>query len=385
MVRLADALSFRLPTRVLLAACLMVMAPPLWANDFKIVSGVHFPEGDIRTPIRDPGLRNIGIDACRAACRAESRCAAFTYYDTAKWCFLKGAVGKQVADGDTTSGIRLLTTRAVSAPEQFSFFGLPTPPVLAPPLPSRNPGVRLASRTRSAALPETADKSETRQAAKQAPKPKAEAPKPARPIVETDKHAKTLYSLVKAAMAYANQAKQISARYLRKYDTQQATTQMFKGPLGIRVPVQFNRSQAKALVMDKMGKDSRLNSLQTKLDRAERQGSQLFKRVAHKFEPQLRRSLNGLHTAHLRASGALRSARSKLTALGKRLNQKADRLQFPSPEELRTLHRLVAVMRTKRRTAIEKGHAFQTALRRALKEPMVAGYVRRIPTASSRR
>ena len=49
-------------------------------------------------------LKDVGVDACSAACTDDKICRAFTYNEKAKWCFLKGDVGPETAFKGATSG-----------------------------------------------------------------------------------------------------------------------------------------------------------------------------------------------------------------------------------------------------------------------------------------
>jgi len=49
-------------------------------------------------------LKGVRLDACQAACTDDKLCRAFTYNQSAKWCFLKGDVGTEAAFKGATSG-----------------------------------------------------------------------------------------------------------------------------------------------------------------------------------------------------------------------------------------------------------------------------------------
>jgi len=49
-------------------------------------------------------LKNVDVDACEAACSDDRICRAFTYNESANWCFLKSEVGTESAFTGATSG-----------------------------------------------------------------------------------------------------------------------------------------------------------------------------------------------------------------------------------------------------------------------------------------
>ncbi|MDC9825245.1 alpha-2-macroglobulin family protein [Devosia sp. ZB163] len=48
--------------------------------------------------------KDVSLDACEAACTEDRLCRAFTFNESAKWCFLKGDVGTEAAFEGATSG-----------------------------------------------------------------------------------------------------------------------------------------------------------------------------------------------------------------------------------------------------------------------------------------
>ena len=59
------------------------------------------PGGDYRT------LREVPLAACRSACLGDAECAAFTYNQQVRWCFLKAVVGERTPyDGATSAVVR---------------------------------------------------------------------------------------------------------------------------------------------------------------------------------------------------------------------------------------------------------------------------------------
>ncbi|NEX18936.1 alpha-2-macroglobulin [Thiorhodococcus mannitoliphagus] len=84
------------------------------ARELVIAVGVDYFGRDYRT------LKSVSLDDCKAACREDARCKAFTYNLGAQWCFLKesfaearpfdGAVSGRVLVGETSSQ-DLLATR----------------------------------------------------------------------------------------------------------------------------------------------------------------------------------------------------------------------------------------------------------------------------------
>ncbi|RAH98177.1 hypothetical protein DLJ53_26020 [Acuticoccus sediminis] len=63
------------------------------------LSDFDLPGADYRT------LRSVPLEQCEDACLGDSGCAAFTYNERARWCFLKSTVGERVSYPGATSGI----------------------------------------------------------------------------------------------------------------------------------------------------------------------------------------------------------------------------------------------------------------------------------------
>src|SRR5688572_500839 len=49
-------------------------------------------------------IKDTDLEACQAACVEDRICAAFTFNESAEWCFLKGGVAEAVDFGGATSG-----------------------------------------------------------------------------------------------------------------------------------------------------------------------------------------------------------------------------------------------------------------------------------------
>ena len=87
---------------VMLAGALTAAAPGLAAGDpaaARRLAGMDLPGFDYRT------LRDLTLDDCEAACRADSACRAFTFNTRANWCFLKSDAGQPKAFRDAVSGL----------------------------------------------------------------------------------------------------------------------------------------------------------------------------------------------------------------------------------------------------------------------------------------
>lgn len=63
------------------------------------LSGTDLPGFDYQT------LRNVPLAECERACLADTGCAAFTYNERAKWCFLKSGFGERTPYAGATSAI----------------------------------------------------------------------------------------------------------------------------------------------------------------------------------------------------------------------------------------------------------------------------------------
>ena len=88
---------------------------------FRILRNTDIPYNDLRTPRQDRRLIGTGVEGCKAACAANRRCAAFTYNQSAKWCFLKSATGPTARFKGAVSGVRQ------AAPQQTDRASAPAP------------------------------------------------------------------------------------------------------------------------------------------------------------------------------------------------------------------------------------------------------------------
>lgn len=88
---------------VLVAAALFGAAPAMAAGGdtaaVRRLPGTDLPGFDYRT------LRDLTIDDCEAACRADGTCRAFTFNTKVNWCFLKSDAGQPKAFRDAVSGL----------------------------------------------------------------------------------------------------------------------------------------------------------------------------------------------------------------------------------------------------------------------------------------
>lgn len=81
--------------------------PPANAgSSFSLLYDVDLPYNDFRSGMSEPGLRDIGIDGCMAACSADGRCQAFTYNLQAGICFLKSEGANPTPFTGAASGLR---------------------------------------------------------------------------------------------------------------------------------------------------------------------------------------------------------------------------------------------------------------------------------------
>ena len=61
--------------------------------------------------------QDVDLDACSAACIGDQQCQAFTYNNSARWCFLKNAVGELRAVEGATSGKIVVAAAAEPQPD----------------------------------------------------------------------------------------------------------------------------------------------------------------------------------------------------------------------------------------------------------------------------
>jgi hypothetical protein len=80
--------------------------PPGAGRDLVVVEGADYFGLDYET------LKEVELDACKAACLDDARCKAFTYNTKARWCFLKSDFGELRAFPGAVSGY--LATGAAS-------------------------------------------------------------------------------------------------------------------------------------------------------------------------------------------------------------------------------------------------------------------------------
>ncbi len=73
----------RLPLLIPLAVLAIADQTPAATREIAIAPGVDYFGRDYST------LKSVSLDACKSACRDDSRCQAFTYNVKAEWCFLK--------------------------------------------------------------------------------------------------------------------------------------------------------------------------------------------------------------------------------------------------------------------------------------------------------
>lgn len=84
-------------------------------DDFEVLPDTDLPFGDYRSGKEDPGLKNISMQQCLAACRNEQQCQAFTYNEKHKFCFLKETSPAPMAFEGAISGRRVSGEEVLSA------------------------------------------------------------------------------------------------------------------------------------------------------------------------------------------------------------------------------------------------------------------------------
>lgn len=73
--------------------------PAAAQRSLEVLAGTDLPGSDYQT------LRRVPLSECQNACLADDRCAAFTYNERARWCFLKSEAGERVPYAGATSAI----------------------------------------------------------------------------------------------------------------------------------------------------------------------------------------------------------------------------------------------------------------------------------------
>ncbi|MGE0847892.1 MAG: MG2 domain-containing protein, partial [Flavobacteriaceae bacterium] len=81
------------------------------AREIVLSRDTDFFGGDYETK------KGISLDDCSRACVADSRCAAFTYNEKARWCFLKEKLGEAQSFAGATGG-RIVVRQAVGEDEK---------------------------------------------------------------------------------------------------------------------------------------------------------------------------------------------------------------------------------------------------------------------------
>ncbi|ORE93105.1 large extracellular alpha-helical protein [Stappia sp. 22II-S9-Z10] len=96
-----NAFGRRAPWLAAIAAALTLAAShgALADRTLESLAGFDLPGGDYRT------LRSVPLEECESVCLADTACAAFTYNERARWCFLKSSAGERVAYPGATSAI----------------------------------------------------------------------------------------------------------------------------------------------------------------------------------------------------------------------------------------------------------------------------------------
>ncbi len=95
----------------LCAAMMLVLGSAAAAErSISLLPGTDLPGSDYAVE------KNVTIEACESACLEDGICRAFTYNESARWCFLKGRVGERTAFEGATSG----RVETVPSPEELA-------------------------------------------------------------------------------------------------------------------------------------------------------------------------------------------------------------------------------------------------------------------------
>lgn len=105
----------------LVVAAFISLSPSLAADrNITLLPGTDLPGFDYSV------LKDVDVDACQAACTDDRICRAFTFNESANWCFLKGAVGPETAFAGATSGrVEFTPTLEASTAERFGELPFP--------------------------------------------------------------------------------------------------------------------------------------------------------------------------------------------------------------------------------------------------------------------
>jgi hypothetical protein len=87
---------------------LTITPVPISDGDFKAYNNFDLAQGDSRR------LQNVELSQCKATCKSDRQCKAFSYDKWNKWCFLKSTVTTLTLDPSSISGVR----EASNDPEQ---------------------------------------------------------------------------------------------------------------------------------------------------------------------------------------------------------------------------------------------------------------------------
>ncbi|MEP0518921.1 MAG: alpha-2-macroglobulin family protein [Hyphomicrobiales bacterium] len=114
LVSLMDQFFPKLVLALVTAGIASFDAPPLAAQEtqkvIQTVPNADYFGFDYRT------VKDVALDQCSAECLADSQCKAFTYNQSAGWCFLKDGFGTlQSADGAVAGRVVVKTARAADS------------------------------------------------------------------------------------------------------------------------------------------------------------------------------------------------------------------------------------------------------------------------------
>jgi hypothetical protein len=73
---------------------------PAYANSFDRAFGYDLHGSDY------DDYKNVTLEQCQYYCNRDSRCEAFSWIESRRWCWLKDSVPRGWRDGDVISGIK---------------------------------------------------------------------------------------------------------------------------------------------------------------------------------------------------------------------------------------------------------------------------------------
>lgn len=191
---------------------------------------------------------------------------------------------------------------------------------------------------------------------------------PKRPLIDINKDAQKLRSILDEHAKIQDQATALSNKYFRAYDREQEGTKWVDlESVGMSVPMTMSKSQAKAIVLSKLRKSETLERLQNEMAQLDDKIETHFGRIQALLSPQDAERLQNLHDRKKSSLNAFRAIRDKMSRLGDAMSRKAKATwQMPTDTELRKLHRLARSLRRNKKQALVDSTNFTNGVREAL-------------------